>query len=138
MKKTLVLFLIFTGLVKVSDQSEIEMINKTLTDYIEGTANGQPQRLKNAFHEDFNLYYINKDSLRVIPGKRYISNFKQGKKNNRIGKVLSIDYENDAASAKIEVVMPDRDRIAIDYLLLLKVNGKWKIIHKTFTSKSYD
>ena len=130
--------LIFTGLVKVSAQSEIEMINKTLTDYIEGTANGQPQRLKNAFHEDFNLYYINKDSLRVIPGKRYISNFKQGKKNNRIGKVLSIDYENDAASAKIEVVMPDRDRIAIDYLLLLKVNGKWKIIHKTFTSKSYD
>ncbi len=136
MKKIVMFFFIFIGFMKITAQSEIEMINKTLMDYIEGTANGEPERLKNAFQENFNLYYVKNDSLASIQGKKYISNFKEGKKNNRIGKIISIDYENDAASAKIEVIMPDRDRIAVDYLLLLKVNGTWKIIHKTFTSRN--
>jgi len=122
---------------KINDQNEIILINETLINYIEGTSSGEPNRLKQAFHKDFNLYYIKKDSLSVIDGEKYINNFKLGKKNNRIGKVLSIDYEGDAAIAKIEVLMPDRDRIAIDYMLLLKIKGEWKIIHKSFTSKNY-
>lgn len=117
--------------------NEIILINETLLDYIEGTSNGEPNRLYKAFDKDFNLYYIKKDSLHVIDGEKYINNFKLGEKNNRIGKVLSIDYEGTAAIAKIEVLMPDRDRIAIDYMLLLKIKGEWKIIHKSFTSKNY-
>ncbi|NAS30770.1 nuclear transport factor 2 family protein [Flavobacteriaceae bacterium R38] len=122
---------------KVDTQNEINLINKTLLHYIEGTANGEPDRLKKAFHKDFNLYYIKNDSLSIINGERYIGNFKPGKKNNRIGKVLAVDYEGDAATAKIEVLMPDRNRIAIDYMLLLKIKGEWRIIHKSFTSKNY-
>lgn len=123
---------------KISNKNEIHLINRTLLDYIEGTANGKPNRIKEAFHKDFNLYYIKSQALSIIDGQKYISNFKQGKKNNRIGKVLSVDYEGNAALAKIEVLMPNRNRIAIDYLLLLKIKGKWKIIHKSFTSKKHD
>jgi Putative lumazine-binding len=32
------------------------MITETLMHYIEGTANGQPDRLRKAFHPDFNRY----------------------------------------------------------------------------------
>ncbi len=117
---------------------EIDKINTTLIHYIEGTANSKPDRLNKAFHKDFNLYYIKKDTLGIIPGKKYITNFTQGKTFNRIGKVLSIDYEDDAGLAKIQVLMPDRDRVAIDYLLLLKIKEEWKIIHKSFTSKTYN
>lgn len=123
---------------KTNTQNEINLINETLTNYIEGTSNGEPSRLKRAFHKGFNLYYIKNDNLSIIPGEQYIGNFKKGKKNNRIGKVLSVDYEGDAAIAKIEVLMPDRDRIAIDYMLLLKIKREWKIIHKSFTSKNYN
>ncbi len=122
----------------VNNQNEITLINETLLNYIEGTSNGEPHRLYKAFHEDFNLYYIKNDTLSIIDGEKYISNFKPGEKHNRISKVLAVDYERDAAIAKLEVLMPDRDRIAIDYMLLLKIKGKWKIIHKSFTSKSYD
>ncbi len=116
---------------------EIDNINKALLHYIEGTANSDPARLDNAFHKDFNLYYIKKDTLGIIPGKKYMTNFTNGKTYNRIGKVVSIDYEDDAGLAKIQVLMPDRDRVAIDYLLLLKIKEEWKIIHKSFTSKTY-
>lgn len=137
MKKIiLVIFLIFS-LSKINAQSEIEQINSVLYDYIEGTANGEPNRLKRAFHKDFNLYFVKEDSLQVWSGKQYVGNIKPGRKSNRIGKVLSIDFEGNAAVAKIEILMPARKRIYTDYLMLLKVNKEWKIIHKSFTFKNY-
>ena len=51
--------------------------------------------------------------------------------------MLSIDFEGNAAVAKIEILMPARKRIYTDYLMLLKFKGKWKIIHKSFTFKNY-
>lgn len=117
--------------------SELELIRNTLLDYLEGTANGEPERIKRAFHKDLNLYTVENDSLRTRSGQKYISYFKEGQKSNRIGRIIAMDYENDAATAKIEILMPSRKRIYTDYLLLLKVEGHWKIIHKSYTFREY-
>ena len=130
------LILLFVS-ISINAQSEITAINKVLFDYIEGTANGEPERLKSAFDENFNLYFVADDTLKTWSGKQYVANVKQGRKSNRIGKVLSIDFEGDAAIAKIEILMPARKRIYTDYLMLLKIKDKWKIIHKSFTFKNY-
>ena len=91
------LFLVFTIFAVAQtgeSKSEIEQIAETLMDYIEGTANGQPERLRRAFHPDFNLYTVTtEDSLRIRSGEEYISNVKEGEKANRIGRIISIDYE---------------------------------------------
>lgn len=137
MKKILLLLAIFLGTLSTKAQTEIEKINRPLMDYIEGTANGEPDRLKRAFHPDFNLYFVKNDSVNVWSGKGYIGNVKQGRKSNRIGKIISVDFVNDAAIAKIEIDMPDRKRLYTDYLMLLKVKGEWKIIHKSFTFVEY-
>ena len=136
MKKLVLIVALFLGTISYS-QSEMEAINKVLYDYIEGTANGEPDRLKKAFDENFNLYFVANDTLRVWSGKNYVNGVKQGRKSNRIGKVLSIDYEGNAAIAKIEILMPARKRIYTDYLMLLKIKNDWKIIHKSFTFKNY-
>ncbi len=128
--------ILLTGM-SLYSQSEMEAINKVLYHYIDGTANGEPDRLKKAFDENFNLYFVANDTLRVWSGKNYINGVKQGRKSNRIGKVLSIDYEGNAAIAKIEILMPSRKRIYTDYLMLLKIKDEWKIIHKSFTFKNY-
>ncbi|NVK52584.1 MAG: nuclear transport factor 2 family protein [Flavobacteriaceae bacterium] len=118
-------------------KSEIEMIRTTLMDYIEGTANGQPDRLKRAFHPDFKLYTVRGDSAWARSGKRYIANIKKGKKSNRIGRIIAIDYENNAASAKVEILMPNYGRMYTDYFLLLKYKGSWKIVQKSYTFRPY-
>lgn len=120
-----------------NSQTEIELISSTLTDYIEGTANGEPDRVKSAFHKDLNLYHVANDSLVTWVGKGYTDRIKVGKKSNRIGKIVAIDFENNAATAKVEIDMPGWKRIYTDYFLLLKIEGKWKIIHKTFTYVPY-
>ena len=114
-------------------KSDIELISMTLMDYIEGTANGESEKLKRAFHPDFNLYTVtSEDSLRVRSGKGYISNVKEGEKTNRIGRIISIDYEKDAAIAKAEILIPNW-RVFTDYFLLLKYEGSWKIVQKSYT-----
>jgi hypothetical protein len=120
-----------------NSKPELEQISETLMDYIEGTANGEPDRLKKAFHPDFNLYTVTeKDSLRIRSGEKYILGVKQGEKTNRIGRIISIDYEKDAAIAKAEIVIPNW-RIFTDYFLLLKYEGSWKIVHKSYTWREY-
>ena len=136
--KSLVIFVFACLIISFSfAQTAHENITKTLMDYIEGTANGEPDRVKRAFHKDLNLYTIANDSVRVWNGQNYIGGIKEGNKSNRIGRIVSIDIENDAASAKIEILMPDRKRKYTDYLLLLKYQGQWKIIHKSYTYVNY-
>lgn len=115
-----------------SKKSEKEQIEETLMHYIEGTANGEPKRLQKAFHPDFNLYSVANDSLKIWRGQEYIGNFKEGKKSNRVGRILFVDIENDAAIAKVEIEVPGW-RTFTDYFLILKYQGAWKIVHKSYT-----
>lgn len=137
MKKIILMTLFFAGTFIVNSQNEKENIKKALYHYMEGTANGEPERVKKAFHKDLNLYSIRKGELNVWNGKKYIGNIKSGRNSNRIGKIISIDYENNAAMAKLEIDMPGAKRVYTDYMLLLKIKGVWKVIHKSYTYRPY-
>ncbi len=113
-------------------KSELEQITEILLDYIEGTANGQPERLRKAFHPNFNLYTVSKDTLWTRSGEQYISNINVGEKSNRIGRIISIDIVKDAAIAKAEIEILGW-RTFTDYFLILKYQGSWKIVHKSYT-----
>lgn len=115
-------------------QTEEEAIRETLTKYITGSTGGQPQLLKEAFHPDLNLYYVNDNQIKIWSGKAYIEDTKEGKPTGEKGTILSIDYTNDAAVAKVEIAYPGKIPY-IDYFMLLKTNGQWTIIHKMFTKK---
>jgi hypothetical protein len=141
LSKVLLIAFIFVGTISLkaqteNNQSEIAQIEETLMNYIDGTANGEPEKLKKAFHPDFNLYAILNDSLRVRSGKIYIGNVKDGEKSNRIGRIISIDYENDAAIAKAEIIIPNW-LIFTDYILLMKYEGSWKIVQKSYTYRPF-
>ena len=118
-----------------SNPSEISKISATLMDYIEGSTNGQPERLKKVFHTDLNLYYIKNDELKIWSGKKYIESTKEGKPTGENGKIISIDFENDIAVAKVQISHPKRSIPYIDYFMLTKIKGHWTIIHKMFTKR---
>jgi hypothetical protein len=115
-----------------TSKSDLDQVTEILMDYIEGTANGQPERLRKAFHPDFNLYTVANDTLWTRSGKQYIANVKPGEKTNRVGRIISIDIEEDAAMAKVEIVIPNV-RVFTDYFLILKYKGAWKIVHKSYS-----
>lgn len=113
--------------------TEFAAISETIMDYIDGTAYGWPDSVKSAFHPDFNLYYVNaQDSLVVRDGEAYINNIKPNEKSNRIGRIIAIDYVENAAMAKAEIEVPGW-RTFTDYFLLMKYEGTWKIVQKSYT-----
>jgi len=136
MKKVCILFFALIGFQVVNAQTEIELITQTLTDYIEGSTNGQPDRLKKAFHADLNLYYVKNNQIKIWSGTDYIKDTREGQPTGESGKILSIDFENDAAVAKVEISHPKSSTPYIDYFMLLKTDGKWTIVHKMFTKKT--
>jgi len=123
---------------QTENKSDLEQIKETLTHYMEGTSNGEPERLKLAFHPEFNLYSVDKDNnLKITSGEKYIKGIKPGHKSNRTGRIVSIDIENNVATAKLEIDIP-KWRVFTDYMLLVKYNGKWRIIHKSYSWKPHN
>ncbi|MFT5892004.1 MAG: hypothetical protein ACI9Y7_002111 [Dokdonia sp.] len=135
MKKILLILLVFVGAQNCIAQSDDVLIRETLTKYINGSTGGQPALLKEAFHPDLNLYYVKNNTVATWSGVAYIADTKEGKPTGEKGKILSVDYENNAAVAKVEISHPDNPTPYIDYFMLLKTNGTWTIIHKMFTKK---
>ncbi len=116
---------------------ELPRIAATIMDYIDGTANGDPEQVRRAFHPDFNLYTVNDaDSLVIRSGTKYIDGIKAGEKNNRQGRIISMDVEGNAAMAKAEIVVPGW-RTFTDYFLLLKYEGAWHIVQKSYSWQAW-
>lgn len=128
----------FTGVAQPETATqELPLITATIMDYIDGTANGDPDQVRRAFHPDFNLYTVNDaDSLLVRSGAKYIEGIKVGEKNTRQGRIISIDVEGNAAMAKAEIAIPDW-RIFTDYFLLLKYDGAWRIVQKSYSWRAW-
>ncbi len=137
--KLLVLILLINvpNLIHAQNSSSDDMveITKTLMNYIEGSTNGQPNLLEKAFHEDLNLYYVKKGKLKIWKGKSYIKDTKEGEPTGESGKIISIDFENTIAVAKVQISHPESSSPYIDYFMLMKLEGNWKIIHKMFTKR---
>lgn len=121
---------------KDDDRTDVEQISETLIDYIEGSTEGQPGRLKTAFHSDLNLYYVKEGELQIWSGENYIEDTKEGQPTGETGKIISIDYENNIAIAKVQISNPKNSTDFVDYFMLMKLKSRWTIVHKMFTKRT--
>ena len=133
--KFILFILIYLLSQNVHAQSERQQILTTLNHYIEGTSYNKKDVIAKAFYQDALLYLNDKDDgLNVVGIEEYISWYddgKYGKPTGRIGEVLSIDIRGDVATAKAEIIFPERDFRFIDVFLLKKLKSGWKIMSKS-------
>ena len=146
--RTILIILLFTTLVSkftfaappTIASNDRQQIEQTLNDYIQGTSYSTPKQIDRAFAPQANLYLTRKDTPHwIVPATTYRNWFESkelGKFTGRIGEIISIDIEGDVAAAKVEVIMPQRKARFADLMLLKKLDGQWKIISKTASSKA--
>lgn len=118
-------------------QSEEDFIRKTLTNYLEGSAYNDPEKIVSAFYEDANLY-LSKENQEIwtLKPREYASLFEmatKGEFNGRESSILSIDTQDNIAMAKAEINIKARNARYVDLFLLKKLSGEWKIISKVAT-----
>ena len=143
MKKTLLaLIAVLFASVLYSQSTDAEEIRITLNDYIEGSSYTKIDQIKKAFAHNATLYLTNKEGeFKIYTPQEYTGFFKNrtpGKFNGRVGKILKIEIEKDIATARAEIVIPERKSRYIDLFLLKNIDGEgWKIISKTATQTDY-
>ncbi|WP_218156518.1 nuclear transport factor 2 family protein [Pseudoalteromonas denitrificans] len=121
-------------------QSDHYLIKHTLNNYIEGTSYNRTEQIKHAFHPKSNLFLSprkqDKD-LWIVPSTEYANWYNKNKDtfNGRYGHITNIQIEDDVATAKVNITIPEYELIYTDLFLLRKIASKWKIISKTAASK---
>ncbi len=123
-----------------SASDDIAAIEKTLNNYIQGTSFNNREQIKSAFSDEaYLLLEKEKKPIWQVHINDYISWFKKenaGKANGRIGEILSIDADQNIATAKVEILIPDSQLRFVDMFLLKKLSNGWKIIAKSAVKKN--
>lgn len=135
MKHFLLLLVILIFGTSTKAQTEEAKIRTTVVNYINGTSYNKPELIEKAFYNDANLYLDHKEKeLWIVKAKEYASwynNKKYGEFSGRIGNVVAIDRVNKIATAKAEIIFPEKNLRYVDLFLLKKIKNDWKIISKT-------
>jgi hypothetical protein len=116
--------------------SEIEAVEKVVWTYLDGLYEGDTGKLAQAFHEVSHLYSVSDGGVADLPREKWFE-FVKGRASaksqglKRTDRIVSIDLAGpETAFVKLECSI--HPRYFTDYLTLLKLNGGWKVVSKTF------
>lgn len=110
-------------------------VRAALQHYLNAHATGDSLEHRKAFHPDARMTYVRDGKLVVTPIAEYIarsSGRPQPDEAQRKRRIVSVEIVGTAAIGKIELDYPTAT--LIDYMTLLKVEGRWVIIAKSFHS----
>lgn len=118
----------------LTDEQEIRRVVQY---YFDGGAAGDSIVLRQAFNlENAHMLYVQDGALVNVPITQYVTRVGTGGPRTAPAtdytrrRVVNIDVEGNAAVAKLEIIR-NNQRI-VDYMSLLKVNGRWQIVNKIF------
>jgi ABC-type glycerol-3-phosphate transport system substrate-binding protein len=113
--------------------AERQAVAATVQLYFRGHATGNGEFFRQALHPEAKVMWVKDGAL----AQRTSAEFAAGAKGSpaddearRSRKIVMIDIADDAAIAKVELAYPDAT--FIDYLSLLRVDGKWVVMNKIF------
>jgi hypothetical protein len=120
---------------RVEQIDDYDAIVKVLRLYMEGSARGEPDKLKEAFHPDSRMFGSLGGKRVDVPIQALFEMTAQGPADidgAYRGRVVSVTQVGDAATA---VVAEDGfwGRVSfVDFFSLAKIDGRWWIVNKTF------
>jgi len=127
-------FLMFAVSGNLSAQgTEKDAVRIPLENYLKGHATGDGEYMKKAFHTEGNMIFIREGKYTTRSFTDYIAGF-TGKppadEAKRKRWIESVEVSGNAAVGKIILDYPTVK--FVDYMTLLKINGEWKIVNKSF------
>jgi len=116
-----------------AQSTEEAAVRQALEYYIQGHVTGQGDQFRKAFHPDSKLFAMRDGKYWQLTSEEYITRA-PGKpaadEAQRKRRIESIDITGNAAIAKIVLDYPQVK--FTDYMSLLKIDGQWWIVNKTF------
>ena len=126
------LLFVLSGLAN-AQMSDKDAVMIPLENYLKGHATGDGEYFKKAFHAEGNLIWIRDGKVTTRSFAEYIAGATgkpaadEGNRKRRIG---SVEIVGNAAMATVILDYPTVR--FTDFMTLLKFNGEWKIVNKSF------
>ncbi len=136
MKKIILALLICMSIstTNFAQDSDYNLVEKTVSYYLDGGTNNDFETLKKAFHKDATMKFISKGKYKEVDALDFFKRvIKPGPKSNRITRISNITVSGNVANAKLEIEYPTF--MFIDYMNLLKIEGEWKVVNKIYYRK---
>lgn len=120
-----------TSLAAQNQLAEIEAVKTVCNYYLDGGTNGDSILFSKAFSPGGQMQYMRNDTLMVVSLKDFMERTRNtGIKQNRTGKIESVQVFGNAATAKLTIEYPTF--YFHDIMNLLKTKDGWKIVGKIF------
>ncbi|WP_075343036.1 nuclear transport factor 2 family protein [Tenacibaculum agarivorans] len=136
MKKLIVVItvLLSTSNVIFAQKSDYQLVEETVSFYLDGGTNNDYETLKKAFHENATMKFNRKGEYVEVNALDFFKKvIKPGPKQNRKTHIVYINITGDVASAKLQI---DYENFSfIDYMNLIKIDNQWKVVSKIFFRK---
>lgn len=117
----------------MADGKEMEAVKVPLQNYLQGQITGKPEFIRQAFHADARISSFRDGKMTNLSVEEFAGRF-NGKaaedEAQRKRTIDSIDISGNAAIARITLDYPTVK--FTDYMTLLKIDGEWKIVNKSF------
>lgn len=113
--------------------TEDAAVRAAIEHYFQGHATGDGAHYRKVFHPDSKLFFLRDGKLASWTSEEYIgraSGKPAADEAQRKRTIDWIDVAGDAAVAKLTLTYPTVT--FVDYMSLLKIDGEWKIVNKTF------
>ena len=116
-----------------ADEKEKVAARVPLENYLKGQATGNPEFMRKAFHTEGNMTFIRDGKYMSRNFTDFINGF-TGKpapeEEKRKRWIESVEVTGDAAIGKVILDYPSGK--FTDYFTMLKIDGEWKIVNKSF------
>ncbi|WP_111670880.1 nuclear transport factor 2 family protein [Algoriphagus litoralis] len=136
MKVGFIVVFILVSSVSFAQQIEIDAITKTVHLYFDGMIQRDRRMLEEAFHPEARLIGYRGENFTITPFEAWANGTASGAPRNPAdyqNSIKSIRVEGYTALVETELFWPGI--YYYDFLTLIKVEEKWKIVHKTWYEK---
>ena len=111
-------------------------VTDTLSDYFDGVHESSEEKLRRAFHPLAHVYSMSEGAVADLDLDAFVARVTSrqsaaSQNEPRTDRIVAVDFSGpDSALAKVELSIPGID--FVDFLSLMRVDGRWRIIAKTY------
>lgn len=125
--------LVLTVFAQQSSNAEETAARVPLENYLKGHATGEAEYFKKAFHPEAKLFWYRDGKLMTRTSAEYIAGAGGKPAPDEAQRKRWIESVKITGNAGVAIIVLDYPTVKfVDYMSLLKIDGEWKIINKTF------
>ena len=116
--------------------TDLQLIENTINHYFNGMINHDSKSIEKAFHTTASMKWNDKEYMEVNAVKALSDYLNSSDPVKVKTNIVAINMVGDAANAQLQLEY--ETFYFVDFMHLMKIEGEWKIISKTYTTVKKD